>query len=338
MQLPRWIFVHLAVAAALLSSTLLGEHAAAQNDLLVTGISEGTIERFDATTGEFLGTFVTGLDFPADVAVGNDENVYVSNLNTNSILRFDGETGAFMDVFIADINAPYQMHFRGDMLYVTNLAVGNDNFVKRYNANTGEFIDDFIQVQNNPSIVFTDDSVYASVFSDGFAVGGVNRYDINTGAFIEEFIAPGEGGLSGPSSLLLEDDGWLIGSWFTNSVKRYDLNGRFLGDAITGLNGPDGATIGPDGNLYITSVRDGQVLQYDPDTYEQLSVFASVNGVANLFEFRSGITAVPEPTAALPLLAVGMGLLCRRSRRKTPKSMRLGPETSSNDAMSARLN
>ena len=319
MQFPRSITVHVAVTATLFSLAILSRNAAAQNDLLVTAISRNSIERFDASTGEFLGSFVTGLDFPADVAVGNDDNVYVSNLNTNSILRFDGVTGEFMDEFISGINAPYQMHFRDDMLYVTNLAVGENNFVKRYNANTGEFIDNFIQVQNNPSIVFTDDSIYASVFSDGIAVGGVNRYDINTGAFIEEFIAPGEGGLAGPSSLLLEDDGWLIGSWFTNSVKRYDLNGRFLGDAITGLNGPDGATIGPDGNLYITSVRDGEILQYDPDTYEQLSVFASVDGAANLFEFRGATTAVPEPTAMLPLMAIAVGLLCRRARRVTTK-------------------
>lgn len=316
MKLPSWMKVHATVAAAVIVLMLLSCPATAQNDLLVTAITKNSIERFDATTGEFLGSFVTGLDVPADVAVGNDSNVYVSNLNQNQILRFDGETGDFMDVFISDINQPYQMHFRGDMLYVTNLAVGANNFVKRYNANTGDFIDDFIQVQNNPSIVFTDDSVYASVFSDGFSVGGVNRYDINTGAFIEEFIAPREGGLLGPSSLLLQDDGWLIGSWFTNSIKRYDLNGEFLGDVITGLNGPDGATIGPDGNLYITSVNDGQILQYDAETYEQLSVFASVEGAANLFAFRGATTAIPEPTAMLPLMGLGVSLLCRRSRRR----------------------
>ena len=63
-----------------------------------------SILRFNGATGEFIDTFVPpnsgGLNFPAALIFGPDNNLYVSNYYNNSVVRYDGTTGAFIDAFI----------------------------------------------------------------------------------------------------------------------------------------------------------------------------------------------------------------------------------------------
>ena len=62
----------------------------------------------------------------------------------------------------------------------------------------------------------------------------------------------------------------LVGSWSTNSIRRYDLAGQYLGDLVpplgNGLDLPDGMALGADGLLYVASSDSGQVLRFDPYT------------------------------------------------------------------------
>ena len=58
---------------------------------------------------------------------------------------------------------------------------------------------------------------------------------------------------------------WLVNSFHTNSVLRYDAGtGQFLGAFIPpssgGLEGPNGIVCGPDGNIYVTSFTNASVL------------------------------------------------------------------------------
>lgn len=68
------------------------------NDLYVSSLGTGEIQRFNATTGAYVETFVSagsgGLTFPAGLQFGPDDNLYVSSLLTHQILRYDGSTGA----------------------------------------------------------------------------------------------------------------------------------------------------------------------------------------------------------------------------------------------------
>lgn len=288
-----------------------------QNDFLITAPRNDSIERYDATTGDYLGSFIApgsgGLDGPGAVSVGPDSNLYVTSALSNQILRYDGMTGDFLDVFAEGngLSTPNNIVFNGNFMYVGEFAGGAGGFVKRYDAMTGDFIDNFLDVDFADGITFSNDSVFVSNFG-----GGVNRFDINDGSLIEEFIASGDGGLLNPTALLLLDSGeMLVSSYGTNSVKRYDSNGDFIDDAITGLLDPEGLAIGPDGDLYAGSVTLGRVNRYDAETFAFQNEFVNVGQNTNFFTFRA--TAVPEPTTTIPLaIGVAMAVLRRKRSRR----------------------
>ena len=70
----------------------------------------------------------------------------------------------------------------------------------------------------------------------------------------------------------------LVGSWQTNSIRRYDDNGNYLGDFVPpgngGLDLPDGMAFGPDGNLYVSSSDSNQILRYNGQSGRFIDVFA----------------------------------------------------------------
>ena len=205
---------------------------------------EGSILRYNGTTGAFMDTFVPygrgGMNRPQNLAFGPDGNLYVCSVDNghDAILKFNGKTGRFIRTFVRSgsggLVSPLDLIFAPDgNLYVSN----HPNSVLRYNGKTGKFIDAFV-----PS---------------------------------------GSGGLSAPRGLTFGPDGNLyISSAFTDSVLRYHgTTGAFV-DAFVpsgsgGLDFPGyGLAFGPDGNLYVAQFTDnGRVLRYDGATGAFLDVF-----------------------------------------------------------------
>lgn len=60
----------------------------------------------------------------------------------------------------------------------------------------------------------------------------------------------------------------IVSSDFNDSVQMYDLNGNSLGALVPtgfgGLDSPQGLSVGPDGNVYVSSAQTNQVLRYSP--------------------------------------------------------------------------
>src|SRR5690349_15208699 len=65
--------------------------------------------------------------------------------------------------------------------------------------------------------------------------------------------------------------GWvqyvIVSSDFNDSVQKYDLAGNHLGALVPsgggGLDSPQGITVGPDNNVYVSSANTDQVLKYN---------------------------------------------------------------------------
>ena len=80
----------------------------------------------------------------------------------------------------------------------------------------------------------------------------------------------------------------LVGSWQTDSVRRYDDSGNYLGDFVPpasgGLDLPDGMDFGADGHLYVSSSNTNAILRYNGTTGASMGAFVSkgLDGPGNL--------------------------------------------------------
>lgn len=275
--MKRFLWLSACVLAGAMTSTDHGARA----DLLVGSYNTSSVERYDETTGAFLGDFVVsgsgGLMNPILVLFGPDGNLYVTSGGLNgtpsnsSVNRYDG-TGAFIDNFVTvgsgGLAGPVSARFGPDgNLYVTSL---NSNQVLRYDGMTGNFIDDFAvggPLQGPTDLLFgPDNNLYVAS-----ALGNeVLRYDGTTGQFIDEFATGGPLFVTG--GLLFGPDGNLyVGGQYSNNVVRYNgMTGAFIDEFVAagsgGLNRPAGLLFGKDGNLYVTSSNNDVVIRYDGTT------------------------------------------------------------------------
>ena len=234
-------------------------------DLFVSSNSTNSVLRYDATMGAFTDAFVGpavgGLSEPDGLVFGPDGNLYVSSFGNARVLRYDGVTGAFIDEFV-----PPGL---GGLFQPAGLSFGPDG------------------------------NLYVSSFGNA----RVLRYDGMTGAFIDEFVPPGLGGLGFPYGLVFGPDGNLYVSSFGNAqVLRYNgTSGSFIdvfvpsdtnGFVSSVLDGPTGLVFGPDGNLYVSSFNNNQVLRYNGASGSFIDPFvtASSGGLS----FPDGLVFGPD--------------------------------------------
>src|SRR4051812_29123317 len=70
----------------------------------------------------------------------------------------------------------------------------------------------------------------------------------------------------------------VVSSDFNDSIQKYDLAGHHLGAFVPsgggGLDSPQGITVGPDNNVYVSSANTDQVLKYNGNTGAFLGAIA----------------------------------------------------------------
>lgn len=151
---------------------------------------EGLVNRYDATTGSFVDTFVKAgsgsLSLAHGLAFGPDGNLYVSDVGNDRVSRYDGTTGAFLGVFASGggLDNPTGLAFGpdGDLYIASNLT----NSVLRYDGTTGAFDGALVPaasgglVDSHGLLFRSDGRVYVSG-------GAVRRYDATAGDFIDVF-------------------------------------------------------------------------------------------------------------------------------------------------------
>ena len=94
-----------------------GPGLGAEGDLFISSsASDGSIERYDLLSGDFLQTFsFIAPDGSLDMEIGPDSDFFLQSLTgegENRIDRYDGTTGLFSEVFIGDLpSAPFEFDF-----------------------------------------------------------------------------------------------------------------------------------------------------------------------------------------------------------------------------------
>ena len=244
--------------------------------------------RYSATTGAFLGAFVTsgsgGLSTPAveGLCFRPDGKLYVASRDNSDVLRFDATTGAFIDTFIPSNSGGLQsvkgMVFGPDgNLYLSSSAT---NQVLRYSGTTGAFLGVFVAAGSggltNPRYLAFGPDGNLDVSSND--TNSVLRYNGTTGEFLNALIAPNSGGLDFPGEFQFANGKMYVASQNTNQVLCYDAaTGAFIEAAAAansdGLDRPIGLLLDANSNLLVGSYA--EILRFGPASQAAFTVTLS---------------------------------------------------------------
>ena len=172
------------------------------------------VQKFDATTGVNIGSFVPSLANPSprDVKVNPANNrLYVLYYNAATVETFDLSTMASLGLLMPAGNplgsgglfTPSAMAFGPDgNLYISGGTFGGNLGVRRYNPTTGAFIDFFANTGSDLlvpiGITFgSDNNLYVSTQN----AANVMRFNYPAGTFMDFFVPSGGGGLTAPFHL-----------------------------------------------------------------------------------------------------------------------------------------
>jgi DNA-binding beta-propeller fold protein YncE len=228
-----------------------------------------TIERYNGTTGAFMGTFASGPINGVRTIVFNGGYMYVACEYTNQVLQFNATTGAYVGVFVSagsgGINGPYGMTFGPDgNLYVSGR---NSNNVVRYNGTTGALIGTFVAAGSGglnlpEGITFDPSGQYLYVASEG-GPDEVLKYNAQTGAYV----GLATSGLSSPGDVQFGANGLLyVLDFGNNRIEEFTESGTYAGDYVpvgsAGLSTGAFMNFGPYGDLYVDSSSSNQIYQF----------------------------------------------------------------------------
>lgn len=250
--------------------------SAAAEEIVVCDFDGDDVRRYDAATGELLGTWTRApeLDGALGIVVGPDGHVYVASEEYNAVLQFDGATGEFIKVFVGDdpltpddetggLKGPGALLFAADGSLLVSSFDGDA--ILRYDGATGSFDAVFVEAEagglNGPDagMVFgPDGDLYVpSYYSDE-----VLRYDGVTGEPLGAF-TPADGSLSRPRTLLFVGAHLLVTSEGSGEVVRFDAGTGAFVDVLVGpasaapfdnLKSPSGMAQLADGTLLVVSL------------------------------------------------------------------------------------
>ena len=197
-----------------------------RNEVLISNLNSGRINRYNATTGEFIDIFSTVVGGPTRMKIGSDDLLYVLQWQGDgTVLRYDLD-GNFVDEFtsiqvIASIGLDWDT---SGNLYVSSFS---GRFVRKFSS-TGEDMGLFITSGlAGPTNIWFD--AQNNLLVNDWESGKIVKYD-SDGNFIQD-VATGLSQVEGIAQL--PSGNMLIGNGGTGSVKEFTSAGSLVGDFIS---------------------------------------------------------------------------------------------------------
>jgi cellulose synthase/poly-beta-1,6-N-acetylglucosamine synthase-like glycosyltransferase/sugar lactone lactonase YvrE len=196
----------------------------------------------------------TELNGARDLALGPDDNLYITSFFNNNILKYDGITGEFVEKFVTDgsggLNGPTDLAFDNGYLYVISSKTNN---ILKYDGITGEFVETVYQY-------ISEDYDFRPVSPESTMKGMMfdKHHNLYTSSFFTDEIIK-----------------------FTEAREKHEI---FATGG--GLDGPTDLAFDKDGNLYVTSSHADQVIKYKSDgtlaeDWLYLDKISKSNGIRN---------------------------------------------------------
>jgi len=179
------------------------------------------IQRFDASTGIYVDTFVAagsgGIDGPHGAEFGPDINgdgvgeLFVSGRNSGTVHRYDGVTGQPLNALATTgsgvLVTPEGIEFDSSgLVYVSST---DNNKVKVFNAFTGAYVSSI----GDANLVGPKDVKFGTgdglVYTASSGNNRILRYNLN-GIFVDDFVPAESGGISNPYRMDFGPDGDLL--------------------------------------------------------------------------------------------------------------------------------
>jgi len=198
--------------------------------VLVSNFNSGRIERFEAETGQHIGTFASQIPGPTRMKIGPDGLLYVLSASANARVKRYQLDGTFVDDF-SSISLPGSLGLEWDAQ--GNLYVSSYDFqlVRRFNTegvDQGNFVNTHL---NGPTNIWFDGNGDLLVLD--YDAGVVARFDKNgvyQGVFLQN-LSQAEGVDFLPGGDIL------IGNGGTSAVKRFTPDGIYVEDFVPSQSG-----------------------------------------------------------------------------------------------------
>ncbi|MBK9270496.1 MAG: hypothetical protein IPM48_02775 [Saprospiraceae bacterium] len=194
--------------------------------VLISNFTSNSIDRYNANTGTYVSKFTTGIQGPTRMKIGKDSLLYVLQwLGDGKVKRYDLE-GNFVDNF-TELGVSNSIGMDWDLqdnLYVSSY---DGKYVQKFGPDgksLGRFIANGLAGPTN--IQFLENGNWMVLDYNGATI---KLYD-GAGKFIKNLVS----GVLNCEGLHIHSDGsFLIGVGQNASVRKYDVEGRFVGHLFT---------------------------------------------------------------------------------------------------------